>query len=65
MYDVLDKDMIEMEIVPLIPRTKRDFVPTVRWPRSSMQSCTSSKTGKQWNQLPVKAQFSGVVALSW
>lgn len=29
MYSVLDKDMIEMDIVPFIPRTKRRFPPTV------------------------------------
>ncbi|MGC1515841.1 MAG: IS5/IS1182 family transposase, partial [Maribacter sp.] len=29
MYSVLDKDMIEMEIVPYIPKTKRGFAPTV------------------------------------
>ena len=29
MYTVLDKDTIEMEIVPLIPKTKRGFPPTV------------------------------------
>lgn len=29
MCSVLDNDMIEMEIVPFIPKTKRGFVPTV------------------------------------
>lgn len=29
MYTVLDKDTIEMEIIPHIPRTKRGFPPTV------------------------------------
>ncbi|WP_142785365.1 hypothetical protein [Changchengzhania lutea] len=27
MYQVLSKDMIEMEIVPYLPETKRDFKP--------------------------------------
>ena len=29
MYTLLDKDTIEMEIVPPIPKTKRGFPPTV------------------------------------
>jgi len=29
MYTVLDKDTIEIEIVPLIPKTQRGFPPTV------------------------------------
>ena len=29
MYKILDKDTIEMEIVPYIPNGKRGFAPTV------------------------------------
>lgn len=29
MHGVLDKDIIEMEIIPFIPRTKRGFPSTV------------------------------------
>ncbi|MGS2761385.1 transposase [Sinomicrobium sp. M5D2P9] len=64
MYSVLDKDMIEIEIVPLIPRTKRGFPPTVPLVEIVNAILYKLKTGVQWNQLPVKALFSGV-SLSW
>ena len=64
MYSVLDKDMIEMEIVPFIPKTKRGFPPTVPVAEIVNAILYKLKTGVQWNQLPVKALFSGVV-LSW
>ncbi|MEC3964803.1 IS5 family transposase [Flagellimonas halotolerans] len=64
MYSVLDKDMIEMEIVPFIPRTKRGFPPTVPLGEIVNAILYKLKTGVQWNQLPVRALFSGR-ALSW
>ncbi len=64
MYSVLDKDMIEMEIVPFIPRTKRGFPPTVPVAEIVNAILYKLKTGVQWNRLPVKALFSGV-SLSW
>lgn len=64
MYSVLDKDMIEMEIVPIIPRTKRGFPPTVPVSEIVNAILYKLKTGVQWNQLPVRALFSKVV-LSW
>jgi len=57
MYTVLDKDTIEMEIVPLIPKTKRGFPPTVPLVEIVNAILYKLKTGVQWHQLPVKALF--------
>jgi len=57
MYTVLDKDTIEMEIVPLIPKTKRGFPPTVPLVEIINAILYKLKTGVQWHQLPVKALF--------
>ncbi len=57
MYSVLDKDMIEIGIVPYIPRTKRGFPPTVALAEIVNAVLYKLKTGVQWNQLPVKALF--------
>ncbi len=54
---MLDKDTIEMEIVPLIPKTKRGFPPTVPLVEIVNGNLYKLKTGAQWNQLPVKALF--------
>jgi transposase len=64
MYSVLDKDMIEMEIVPYIPRTKRGFPPTVPLAEIVNAILYKLKSGAQWNQLPVKALFDEKV-LTW
>lgn len=64
MYTVLDKDTIEMEIVPFIPKTKRGFPPTVPLVELINAILYKLKTGVQWNQLPVKALFEKN-ALSW
>jgi transposase len=64
MYSVLDKDMIEMEIVPIIPRTKRGFRPTAPLAEIVNAILYKLKTGVQWHQLPVRALFS-VRVLSW
>ncbi len=57
MYTVLDKDTIEMEILPHIPRTKRGFPPTVPLVEIVNAILYKLKTGVQWHQLPVKALF--------
>tara|TARA_B110000014_G_C19965665_1_gene499835 strand:+ start:39 stop:875 length:837 start_codon:yes stop_codon:yes gene_type:complete len=59
MYTILDKDTIEMEIVPLIPKTKRGFPPTVPLVEIINAILYKLKTGVQWHQLPVKALFDG------
>ena len=64
MYTVLDKDTIEMEIVPLIPKTERGFPPTVPLVEIVNAILYKLKTGMQWNQLPVKALFEGE-SLTW
>ncbi len=64
MYTVLDKDTIEMEIVPLIPKTKRGFPPTVPLVEIVNAILYKLKTGVQWNQLPVKTLFEGE-SLTW
>lgn len=64
MYTVLDKDIIEMEIVPFIPRTSRGFQPTAPLTEIVNGILYKLKTGMQWHQLPVKALF-GQKHLSW
>jgi transposase len=64
MYNVLDKYMIEIEIIPFIPRTKRGFQPTASISEIINAILYKLKTGVQWHQLPVKALFSSTV-LSW
>jgi transposase len=64
MYTVLDKDTIEMEIVPLIPKTKRGFPPTVPLVEIINAILYKLKTGVQWYQLPVKALFEEQ-SLTW
>lgn len=64
MYTVLDKDTIEMEIVPYIPKTKRGFPPTVPLVEIVNAVLYKLKTGVQWHQLPVKALFAQQ-ALTW
>jgi len=57
MYTVLDKDTIAMEIIPLLPKTKRGFPPTVPLVEIINAILYKLKTGVQWDQLPVKALF--------
>lgn len=64
MYTVLDKDMIQTEIIPLIPLGKRGFPPTAPLVEIVNAILYKLKTGVQWHQLPVKALFSEKV-LSW
>ena len=64
MYTVLDKDTIEMEIAPLIPKTERGFPPTVPLVEIVNAILYKLKTGVQWDQLPIKALFEEN-PLSW
>lgn len=64
MYTVLDKDMIEFEIVPYIPKTKRGFPPSVSLVEIVNTILYKLKTGVQWRELPVKALFEMRI-LSW
>jgi len=64
MYTLLDKDTIGMEIVPLIPKTKRGFPPTVPLVEIVNAILYKLRTRVQWNQLPVKALFEGE-SLTW
>jgi len=61
MYQVLDKDIIENEIVPNLPTAKRGFSP--RAPLSEIVNCIlyKLKTGVQWAYLPVKSLFGDQV----
>lgn len=64
MYKVLDKDTIEMEIVPYIPLPKRGFAPTAPLCEIVNAVLYKMKSGVQWELLPVGALFSERV-LSW
>lgn len=61
MYQVLDKDIIETEIVPNLPTPKRGFLPRV--PLAEIVNCIlyKLKTGVQWEYLPVKSLFEDKV----
>ncbi|MCT4639336.1 MAG: transposase [Bacteroidales bacterium] len=61
MYNILDKDTIENEILPFLSTAKRGFAT-----KSSMSEIVNSilykfKTGIQWEYLPVESLFSDVV----
>jgi len=64
MYKVLDKDMIEEEIVPYIPRASRGFSPTVPLHEIVNAILYKLKTGVHWHLLPVDSLF-GKKVLSW
>ena len=64
MYKVLDKDTIEMEIVPYIPLPKRGFAPTAPLCEIVNAILYKMKSGVQWELLPVGVLFSARV-LSW
>lgn len=64
MYEVLDKDMIENEIVRYIPRASRGFPPTVPLHEIVNAILYKLKTGVHWHLLPVGVLF-GEKALSW
>ena len=61
MYYVLDKDIIESEIIPHLPTAKRGFTT-----KSSLSEIVNAilyklKSGVQWRLLPVSSLFSDVV----
>ena len=60
-YIVLDKDIIEKEIVPNLPLPKRGFPATASL--TEIVNCIfyKLKTGVHWEHLPVKSLFSGKV----
>jgi len=64
MYFVLDKDMIETEIVPYLPGQSRGFPPTVPIVEIVNAILYKLKTGVHWCLLPVGALFSDR-SLSW
>ena len=64
MYFVLDKDMIEMEIVRYLPEQSRGFPPTAPKVEIVNAILYKLKTGVHWNLLLVGALFSGKI-LSW
>lgn len=64
MYSVLDKDTIEMEIVPYLPMPKRGFPPTVPLVEIVNAILYKLKTGVQWHQLPTEVFFKEKT-LSW
>lgn len=57
MYKVLDKDIIEVEIVPYLPRTKRGFKPKAPLYEIVNAILFKLKTGIQWEYLPVESLF--------
>lgn len=64
MYLILDKDMIEKEIIPYLPNSKRGFPPTVPLSQIVNAILYKLKTGVHWHLLPVSALF-GEKVLSW
>ena len=57
MYQVLSKDMIELEIVPYLPETKRGFKPKAPLYEIVNAILYKLKTGIQWEFLPVESLF--------
>lgn len=55
MYEVLDKDIIEFELVKHIPKNKRGFKPKVATLSIVNAILYKLKTGLQWYMLPVKS----------
>ena len=56
--------MIEIEIVPFLPKVKRDFPPKVLLEEIINAILYKLKAGVQWKYLLVKALFTRMV-LSW
>ena len=61
MYQVLSKDMIELEIVPYLPELKRGFKPKASLYEIINAILYKLKTGVQCEYLPVKSLFSATV----
>ena len=64
MYFILDKDMIEREIVSHLPGPSRGFSPTVPLAEVVNAILYKLKAGVHWRLLPVRALFSDKV-LCW
>ena len=58
MYQLVSKDIIEMEIVPNIPTQKRGFGTTVPLSEIINSILYKLKTVVQWEYLPVESLFS-------
>jgi transposase len=60
MYQVLDKDTINREIVPFLPDPKRGM--KTKCEKAEIVNCIlyKFKTGCQWHMLPIECLFSGV-----
>ncbi len=58
MYLVLNKDIIELEIIPYLPLGKRGFKTTVPLCEIVNSILYKLKTGVQWHLLPVESLFS-------
>lgn len=58
MYIVLDKDIIEKEIIPNIPLPKRGFAPRISLVEIVNSVLYKLKTGVQWEYLPTRSLFS-------
>jgi transposase len=61
MYQVLSKDMIELEIVPYLPQTKRGFKPKAPLYEIVNAILYKLKTGIQWEFLPVESLFENEI----
>ena len=61
MYQVLDKDTINSEIIPYLPKAKRGF--NTKSNMVEIVNCIlcKLKTGCQWHMLPVSSLFSEIV----
>ncbi len=59
MYQILSKDMIELEIVPYLPKSKRGFkLKTQLYEIVNAIILYKLKTGVKWEYLPVESLFS-------
>lgn len=61
MFAILDKDTIEEEIIPHLPKRKRGFKPETPLYEIINSILYKLKTGVQWKFLPVNQLFSGYV----
>ena len=61
MYQVLSKDMIELEIVPYLPVTKRGFKPKAPLYEIVNAILYKLKTGIQWEFLPIESLFENEI----
>ncbi len=64
MCSVVDIDIIETEIIPHLPKSKRGYVTKSKLSEIVNAILYKLKTGVQWKLVPVESLFSNVV-LSW